>query len=112
MMILPSSIESLPDLIFDDINASKGGAYLHFHFEVLNRGLKSADNVFVGIYADDKFVDEFELNTIAVGAKKIIDVENLKVPLNAQKIEFRIDPRKEISEISEDNNVVALATTD
>lgn len=104
------SVESNPDLMFAELDASKAGVYLNFHMEVLNRGLKKADNVKVSIYADDKFVDEFELNSISIGAKKIIDVENLKVPLNVATIEFIIDPENEIPEIYEDNNRVKLNT--
>ncbi|MEK6909396.1 MAG: CARDB domain-containing protein [Nanoarchaeota archaeon] len=104
-------VESLPDLTFDKVNATKSGRYLNFHIEVLNRGLISANNAVVGIYADNKFIETFDLNTISIGAKKIIDVGNLKVPLNAENIEFVIDYGEEIAELYENNNKIALMNT-
>lgn len=103
-------VDSLPDLIFDEVNATKSGRYLNFHMEVLNRGLKEAKTVTVGIYADGQFIEPFELKDISVGAKKIIDVQNLKVPLNGKTIEFVIDYDSQISEIYEDNNKIVLNT--
>lgn len=101
---------SLPDLVFSKIDAKKSGAYLNFHMEVLNRGLKSSSEVDVKVYADGKYVDSFNLNTISIGAKKIIDVENLKVPLNSKEIKFIIDDKDDIREIYEDNNKITLNT--
>lgn len=103
-------IESAPDLVFSELTASKSGRYVNFHMEVLNRGLIIAEEVTVGLYADDEFVEQFELNTISIGAKKIIDVENLKVSLNAKNLEFVIDYQNQISEIYEENNNVKLNT--
>jgi hypothetical protein len=102
--------ESLPDLLFEKVNATKGGRYLNFHIEVLNRGLKDSKQVYVGIYADDEFIESFDLKEISIGAKKIIDVQNLKVPLNTKTIEFIIDYENQILEISEDNNRITLNT--
>lgn len=103
-------VQSAPDLAFEELTASKSGRYINFHMEVINRGLVQANNVLVALYADDEFVEEFELNSISVGSKKIIDVENLKVDLAASSIEFVIDYQNEILEISEDNNNVKLST--
>lgn len=103
-------VASAPELAFEELTATKSGRYVNFHMEVINKGLMPANNVKVGLYSDDEFIDEFELNTIAVGAKKIIDVENLKVPLTASNLEFAIDYENQISEISENNNVVKLST--
>ena len=102
------SVNSLPDLLFSTINATKAGRYLNFHMEVLNQGLVPTNNVSVGIYADNVFVESFDLNTISIGSKKIIDVENLRISLNTQSIKFKIDYKNEISEISEDNNELTL----
>lgn len=103
-------VESAPDLTFYELNATKSGRYLNFHMEVINRGLIPASQVNVGLYADGEFVSQFELNTISVGSKKIIDVENLKVPLDASNIEFVIDYQSIIFEIYEDNNRIDLST--
>ncbi|MEK6925467.1 MAG: CARDB domain-containing protein [Nanoarchaeota archaeon] len=103
-------ISSAPELAFEELTATKSGRYVNFHMEVINKGLIQANNVKVAIYADDEFVDNFELNSISVGAKKIIDVENLKIDLNAKSIEFVIDYENQIPEILEDNNRVKLST--
>ncbi len=101
--------ESLPDLLFEKVNATKSGRYLNFHIEVLNRGLVNSKSVIVGIYADGEFIDLFDLEDISIGSKKIIDVQNLKVPLNAKEIKFVIDYENKINEISEDNNLVSFS---
>lgn len=103
-------IESAPELTFFELNATKSGRYLNFHMEVINRGLVPANEVNVGLYSDGEFVSQFELNTISVGSKKIIDVENLKVPLDANNLEFVIDYQNVIFEIYEDNNRISLST--
>lgn len=103
-------IESAPELTFFELNATKSGRYLNFHMEVINRGLIPASEVNVGLYADGEFISQFELNTISVGSKKIIDVENLKVPLDSNSIEFVIDYQNVIFEIYEDNNRISLST--
>lgn len=104
------SIASAPELSFEELTATKSGRYVNFHMEVINKGLVQANNVKVGLYSDDEFVDDFELNSISVGAKKIIDVENFKVPLSANNLEFVIDYENQISEISEENNRIKLST--
>ncbi len=102
--------ESLPDLVFSTANASKGGKYLNFHIEVLNQGLQPSKAINVSIYADGVFVETFELKEISIGAKKILDVENLKIPLNSKKIEFVIDAENKVPEIYENNNKITLNT--
>ncbi|MEK6915452.1 MAG: CARDB domain-containing protein [Nanoarchaeota archaeon] len=103
-------IDSLPELKFDAVSATKSGRYLNFHMEVSNQGLIQADNVIVNLYAEENFVESFDLKTIGIGAKKIIDVENLKVPLGAKSIKLVIDNDDEIREIYEDNNEIVLNT--
>src|SRR3989344_490915 len=103
-------VDSRPDLVFKEVNATKRGKYLDFHMEVLNQGLKSTDGVNVGLYADDVFVESFDLKAISIGSKKIIDVANLKVPLKATRIRFEIDYEYVITEIYEDNNEIELNT--
>lgn len=101
-------VDSRADLVFAAATASKSGRYLNFHIEILNQGLQPSIGVGLGIYADNEFVESFELNEIQIGAKKILDVENLKVPLNAKSIEFVADYENEILEIDENNNRATL----
>ena len=99
---------SLPDLVFAKANATKAGRYLNFHIEVLNQGLISSGATKIGIYANGEFVENFELGAIGIGARKILDVQNLKVPSSSSTIEFAIDKDNTISEIYENNNKVTL----
>lgn len=102
--------DSLPDLAFDSLNVTKKGRYLDFNMNVVNQGLDSANNIQVGVYADNKFVQSFDLNSISIGAKKIVNVENLKIPIGAKKIEFIIDYNNQISELFENNNKIEVNT--
>jgi subtilase family serine protease len=102
--------DSLPDLAFDSLNVTKKGRYLDFSMNVVNQGLDSANNIQVGVYADNKFVQSFDLNSISIGAKKIVNVENLKIPIGAKKIEFMIDYNNQISELFENNNKIEVNT--
>jgi len=102
------SKDSLPDLVFSKANATKSGRYLNFHIEVLNQGLQPSGTIEIGIYADDKFVETFEIGAISIGAKKILDVENLAIPSKAKKIDFVADYENKINELYENNNKISL----
>ncbi|MEK6811791.1 MAG: CARDB domain-containing protein [Nanoarchaeota archaeon] len=99
---------SLSDLVLTTANASKSGRYLNFHIEVLNQGLQESGAIKVSVLADGKPVETFDLGTISIGAKKILDVENLNIPIKSKKIEFIVDNENNIQEIYENNNEITL----
>ncbi len=101
-------VESLPELSIYTVAATKSGRYLNFDIEVINRGLIDATGAKLGIYADDNFVKSFDLGEISIGARKILNVENLKVPSSAKRISFFIDYDNLIPEIAETNNEAEL----
>ena len=100
--------DSLPDLVFTAANASKSGRYLNFHIEVLNQGLQKSRATEISVFADDKLIESFDIGEISIGSKKILDVENLNIPIKSKKIEFLVDNKNEISEIYENNNKITL----
>ena len=102
------STASLPDLTVYSVNATKGGKYLNFHIEILNQGLVTSDSLSLGIYSNDKLIDTFDVGAVSVGARKILDVENLKVPSGANSIVFFADYNNSISEFDEFNNKATL----
>jgi hypothetical protein len=102
------SWDSLPDLSVFSINASKGGRYLNFIVEVLNQGLVDVSNSSMTVYAGDKKVKDFDLEEIKIGARKILTVENLKLPLSSSQVSFVVDDSNVIPELFEGNNQVDL----
>lgn len=102
------SVNSLPDLVVYSVSATKSGRYLNFHIEILNQGLVSSEPVVLQIYSNDEFVEKFDVGAIGVGSRKILDVENLKIPSNGQKIEFRVDGVNSVIELDEQNNEAIL----
>ena len=102
------SVESLSDLVIYSVNATKSGKYLNFHIEILNQGLVSSGNVFLGVYSGEKLIDKFDIGAVSVGARKILDVENLKVSSNAKSIVFYVDYDNLVVELDENNNKATL----
>lgn len=100
--------DALPDLLFFTASATKSGRYLNFHIEVLNQGLIPSDSVTIGLYSDDELIETFELGAIGIGSRKILDVENLKVPADATTLVFVADDGDNIAELYENNNRATL----
>ena len=101
------SVEPLPDLYFENANATISGRYLSFDVSVKNQGLINAKDVFLKIYSEDKFIEEFELGEIKFGAGKRFYVKNLKLPaLSINKIKLKII--SENNELIENNNIINL----
>jgi hypothetical protein len=103
------SVNPKADFKFFKVDASKGGRYLNFEVEVLNQGIIDGENVMMTIYQGEKKVDDFVLGSIEVGARKILTVENLKLPnLSGNEISFLVDDGNDIEELFENNNRVDL----
>ena len=100
--------DSNPDLKIERVNATKSGPYLKFEISVKNQGLAGAENAALRVYADNKEVKDFDLNSIEVGTSKILTVENVRVSRFAKELSFVVDPDNEIEEIFENNNRLDL----
>lgn len=104
------SIESLPDLYFRDINATKAGRYLSFSVEVRNRGLINSENTTLAVYVADEKAGSFDIDLIEIGGGVVLKVSNLRLPeRNAKEVRFVIDAENSIRELSEENNIVVLS---
>ena len=105
------SVDSLPDLVVYTVNATKSGRYLNFHIEISNQGLIPSGALSLGIYSEDKLIDDFDIGAVSVGARKILDVENMKVPSDADSIVFFADYSDSVAELDEQNNKATLRLT-
>ena len=105
------STPSLPDLTVYSVNATKSGRYISFHIEVLNQGLVTSEKSFLGIYSGDELVSNFDIGAISIGARKILDVENLKISGDVSSVVFSVDYDDSILEFDELNNRATLGLT-
>lgn len=100
--------DNLPDLFFFSTAATKSGRYLNFNVEVLNQGLRESAVSDVKVYADNELAGKFDIGSVGVGARKILNVENLKIPLDASTIVFIVDEDNKVIELFENNNQATL----
>jgi hypothetical protein len=105
-------IESLPDLAIDMINATSKGRYLDFSINVSNVGLKDSKNAVLFLYdSDGAEIKNFSLGVMPVGIRKSLNVENVRVTEESERLTFRIFSMNRTSsekEISLDNNEAVL----
>ena len=103
------SIESLSDLYFSGINATKNGRYLSFEVELRNRGLINSENTTLAVYSGDEKVKSFDIDSTEAGAGVILNVDNLRLPSRSvNEVRFVIDAENSIKELSEENNAAVL----
>ncbi len=101
------SIESLPDLAFTDITASKKGIYLNFNLSIKNTGLSKAENTTLYLYSENKDIDNFNFKDIDYGEGKIFEAENIRLPSrNIEKLIFKVSCLGK--ELSLENNEIKL----
>ncbi len=98
------SIQSLPDLYFEEVDAVKKGSYLTLKAEIKNQGLAFADNISLEIIAGEK-TENFKVGDIDYGEGRIIHLKNLRIDRNAQTIKLRIIAKEELYKI---NNEIEL----
>jgi len=106
------SVKSAPDLIIDKINGSKSGRYLGFEINVINQGLIPVDSAELMVYANGKFVKSFDLGDVDIGTRKVLTVENIKIPRSSEKISFVVRDKSGAKEIFENNNRAELVLDD
>lgn len=101
------SFPTLPDLSFENTSASMKGRYLGFVITIRNHGLKNSENSTVIIYADNKSIKEFEVETIPIGSGRIITLSNIFVmQRNIKELELFI--KYNFEELNKDNNRITL----
>lgn len=99
---------SLPDIQIEKVNATKKGQYLNFGIEIINEGLADSPPANLSIYANDKKINDYGLESIEIGEGRVLMVENLRIPISTEKISFIIDPQNTFQELEKQNNVAAL----
>ena len=98
------SIPELPDLYYSNVSATKHSSYLDFNVEVRNSGLNKAENVKLEVYAEEK-VEEFNLGDINYGEGKYLEVKNIKIKRDANKLKFILVTGEELDK---ENNAIEL----
>lgn len=98
------AVSSQPDLLVFAASGNKSGKYASFEIQIANQGLKDAQETSLRVYADERLVKDFALDTVPIAARKILTVTNLNVGRRTERIEFRIDEDNRIAELDDTNN--------
>ncbi len=104
--------DTLPDFVFEDIEAVKAGKYLSFIAKVRNVGLADSGGVGLGVYDGDKRILDYELGEIELGTGKILNVTNVRISRSVNELNFVIDYGGSIAEINEEDNELNLVVSD
>ena len=95
------------EVLIANISASKAGRYLDFSIEVENTGLLKAEKVKLEVFAWEKSVKEFNMESLIPGSSRTLELTNLQLPSSrADSVRFVITTTTE--EYSIENNVVEM----
>ena len=101
------SIESLPDLAFENVSAYIHGRKLDLNISVRNIGIADSKDSVIIISTDNKEVSEFEVNELKIGGGKMITMTNIWLnKISISQINLQIDSND--LELSKENNFVSL----
>lgn len=101
------SFPSYPDLTFRDVSALIEGRFLDANISLINNGLKESGNFSLEIYADEKFVQSFELENLGVGHGNQLTLQNNFIfKTGVDEIKFFINSTA--SELDKKNNEIIL----
>jgi hypothetical protein len=96
------SVNSLPDLAIESIEASREGRYLNFDINISNAGLIHSKEAELNLFFENEKITNFSVGSLDVGEKKILSVQNLRLPSRADRITFIVESNE--SELSLTNN--------
>lgn len=93
------SIDSLPDLVIESIDANRTGRYLNFDINISNSGLADSVVAKLYVYAENEKVTNFTIGDLEIGMKKMLSVQNIRLPGESNSILFVVesDDNREIS---------------
>ena len=101
------SYPSYPDLVFENISAKMVGRFLDVNISVRNNGLKNSEEAKIIIYADDKEIEELELEALRIGHGRMMILGNVWIPqIVVNELEFYIDYDE--NELDKENNRIKL----
>ena len=83
--------DSLPDLAIEHLNANLTGRYHSFDINVTNIGLADSKEARLNVYADSDKVANFTLGDLEIGTKRILSVQNARVPRNINNLIFEVE---------------------
>jgi len=103
------SQKNLPDLYFENLDATKKGRYLDFNLTMKNSGTIDSESFILTILDDNKIIEERNFDGIKYGEGINFYATNLKLNnLNSKEIKFIIDKKNKINELDESNNEVQI----
>lgn len=97
------SFDSLPDLMIESIYANKTGRFLNFDINITNVGLMDSKGAELKVYVNDNKVANFSVGALEIGMKKLLFVQNIRVPSDSENIVFSVDSADD-EEITMKNN--------
>jgi hypothetical protein len=101
------SVQSYPDLIFDNASAIIHSRYLDLNITIGNNGLKKSNKINLFIYVNEKILKEFEIEELDIGNKRAIFLKNIKINKNEiNEIKLIIDSKEK--ELNRKNNEIKL----
>ena len=101
------SVESKPDLIFENASAKMKGRYLDVNVSMRNIGLRDSISTEIVILADGKNVNEVVLNPLKIGYGSTITMQNIFVSsLNVKKV--RVVINSTFAELDKRNNEIEM----
>jgi hypothetical protein len=101
------SIESLPDLAFENVSANMHGKYLDTNVSIRNQGIINAVEINLKIYADNKLIKTFEIEEIDYGEGKKILLTNLWISkININELKYLLEYNYQ--ELDKQNNQIIL----
>jgi len=101
------SIQSYPDLSFENVSAALHGRYLDINISVRNNGLSDSEKTNLIIYADEKSIKEIELDPMEIGYGVTMTLGNIWIPkINVQELKILINSTFE--ELDKNNNIIRL----
>ena len=99
--------DSLPDLKIKDINAVQEGRYLDLNVSISNIGLKISKPAILKVYADEKLIDEFDIDSLEPGSGLKLTTKNLWInKIKIENINIRIESPE--LELSKYNNQIII----
>ncbi|VVB79243.1 Uncharacterised protein [uncultured archaeon] len=101
------SVDSLPDLSFENATAFVHNRYVDINMSIRNNGLKDSEQAKIKIYTDDVLLKEIELNPLKVGYGRTISLGNIYSQERTIDV-LKIVIESSFEEIDKKNNEVIL----
>ncbi|HLC39810.1 MAG TPA: CARDB domain-containing protein, partial [archaeon] len=100
----------LADLYFKNITASRKGTYANFNITIYNQGLVDSPTTTAAIMKGSDEIYKISINGLKPGSGWFFAISNVRVGADTgnSNLSVAIDPKNEVSEIDERNNIVHL----